>query len=137
MHSRIASRTTARSFKPRKHRLGSDSEEAQLKDESDFDEYDEDVSNFLQAPRKVKPSDRASLRALLSKPYTFNGEETGELIQVIATLARMRSARSEEKGLGDPCRERPRLHLHHIWPRRKPHRLSGWALRKSLPSPGP
>jgi len=38
--------------------------------------------------------------------------------------------RCEERRLGDSYGKRPRLHLHHIWPRRKPHGLLGRALRK-------
>lgn len=59
--SRTASHTTAALINLAKCRSGSDSEETQFKDESDFDEYDEDVSNFFQTPSMVNKSDKMRL----------------------------------------------------------------------------
>jgi hypothetical protein len=73
--SRTTSHTTAASIKPSKYRSGSDSKETQLKDESDFDEYDEDVSNFFQTPSMVNKSDKTRLRAIAPKHYAVGGEE--------------------------------------------------------------
>jgi hypothetical protein len=49
-----------------------------------------------------------------------------------------------KRGLDGPYWELPQLHLHYIWPRRKPHMLIvraygllGWALRKKPAQPGP
>lgn len=73
--SRTASHTTAALTKPSKRHSDSDSEETQLKDESDFDEYDEDVSSFFQTPSEANKSDKMRLRAVAPKHYAVGGEE--------------------------------------------------------------
>ena len=66
-------RLTARATKPRKRGSASDSEEAELTDESDFGKYPEDASTFFKTPSKT--SDKMRLRAVLPKRYVVDEEE--------------------------------------------------------------
>jgi hypothetical protein len=49
------------------------SEEAELTEESDFDDFPEDVSTFFKTPQKT--SDKMRLRAVPPKKYAVDGEE--------------------------------------------------------------
>ena len=65
--------STAAATRPRKRRFSSISDDAELTDESDIDEYPEDVSTFFKTPSKR--SDKMRLRAVPPKKYTIEGGE--------------------------------------------------------------
>jgi hypothetical protein len=73
--SRTTSNKTSTSTKLGKRHSGSisDSEEAELTEESDFDDFPEDVSTFFKTPQKT--SDKMRLRAVPPKKYAVDGEE--------------------------------------------------------------
>lgn len=78
--SRTISRITATPAKTRKRRSGSmsDSEEAELTDESDFDEFPDDVGNFFKTPNNT--SGKMKLRAVPPKKYVVDAdEEVGDI----------------------------------------------------------
>jgi hypothetical protein len=56
----------------------SDSEEAELTDESDFDEFPDDVGNFFKTPNNT--SGKMKLRAVPPKKYVVDAdEEVGDI----------------------------------------------------------
>jgi hypothetical protein len=71
--SRTTPRTSVTSSKSRKRTLASDSDEAELTDESQFDDSSEDVTAFFKTPYNA--SNKMRLRAVPPKLCAFQGDD--------------------------------------------------------------